>query len=109
MKEIKIKAWHKLLKEFVKPHKFLVLNADGQLCNDDVEILQFTGLKDKNGVEIYEGDLLKMDDLIIPVIFHDGSFQIKTNDYQGSSHLMQDRARRFEVIGNMNQNPELLK
>ncbi len=71
--------------------------------------MQFTGLLDANGVEIYEGDILKLDDLIVPALFEDGSFQIKTNNYQGASHLMQDRAKRFVVIGNIHQNPELLK
>lgn len=76
---------------------------------DRSNVMQFTGLTDKNGVEIYEGDILEMHDLIVPVIFDDGSFQIKTNDHQGLSSLIQDRARRFVIAGNIYQNPELLE
>lgn len=73
----------------------------------DFELMQFTGLKDKNGKEIYEGDILeyverdwnKLKDLTVrcDVVFEDGAFK-PSIDPENS-----------EVIGNIYENPELLK
>jgi uncharacterized phage protein (TIGR01671 family) len=79
------------------------------LAIKNYHVMQFTGLHDKNGVEIYEGDILQLDDLLVPVEFDDGCFQIKTSTNQGASQLMQMRAKRFTIAGNIYQNPELLE
>lgn len=71
-------------------------------------LMQFTGLKDKKGVDIYEGDILQLDDILVPVTFDDGGFQIVTNIQHGKSPLVAERTKRFEVIGNIYANPDLL-
>ena len=70
---------------------------------------QYTGLKDKKGVEIYEGDILQLDEISYPVLFEDGGFQIKTSTSQGNSFAIQERVKKFVVIGNIYDNPELLE
>jgi len=67
---------------------------------------QFTGLKDKNGKEIYEGDLLKLDEKenwvypIVEVIFDSAEFTTKITSL--------NKLGEVEVIGNIYENPGLI-
>ena len=84
----------------------------------DVEIMQYTGCRDKNGIEIYEGDVIKDKyDKIWLVQWYVGAFvitnKIPDSDGQTStySHFsnVSNHHFYFEVIGNMWDNPELLE
>ena len=84
----------------------------------DVEIMQYTGCRDKNGIEIYEGDVIKDKyDKIWLVQWYVGAFvitnKIPDSDGQTStySHFsnVSNHHFYFEVIGNMLNNPELLE
>ena len=71
---------------------------------------QFTGLKDKNGKEIYEGDVVKDDavsDGVYSVAFRKGAWCIET-DHWTHSNYMYGRTG-LHVIGNIYENPELIK
>lgn len=86
---------------------------------------QFTGLKDHNGKEIYEGDLISFGDVywgddgmpdIKEIVFDEDSASFRVYDYlelQGSSlaekWYIDDIIDCIEVIGNIHDNPELLK
>jgi len=77
--------------------------------------MQFTGLTDKNGNEIYEGDVLSNSTgKIDKVIFYENGFFGKSKSNMGKNHywynpLCADYIKNKEVIGNIYENPELLK
>lgn len=74
---------------------------------------QFTGLHDKNGKEIYEGDVIVYAKTNLPVAvrFEDGGYLIdlKGPDHYGFDWLCAMLEKDIEVIGNIYENPELLK
>lgn len=76
---------------------------------NDVIIEQFTGLKDKNEVDIYEGDVCKTSsfdfgDEIQSIVFEEGCFSFSYHLWS----INQWEQRNIEIIGNIHENPELL-
>ena len=119
MREIKFRSWHKVLKQFVQVSKYAVIDRYGIIGNEDLIMLQYTGIKDKNGKEIYEGDIVKIcewsadkagpiNKFILGVIKKGaGYFALDTQTY--SYGLINSDSKDREVMGNIYENPELLK
>lgn len=112
MREIKFRAWHNILEKMVETDELSKFHINAFKFNGDEEgciFMQYTGHKDKNGKEIYEGDLVSIFDEICPIewIQEDAFFGAVRPD--GSWWGLDYDARiRMIVIGNRFENPELL-
>lgn len=118
MREIKFRAWDKKEKKMIDWYdlasKFMFFNY---IDNPDFPLMQYTGFKDKNGVEIYEGDIVEYFSIVInrkilgKVFWNDqmASWFIK-NEFGILEHFALTRNNSdFIKIGNVYDNKELLK
>lgn len=132
MREIKFRCWDIENKEMLEVQELDYADSyDGQpmirttMYNDyfdteDMILMQYTGLKDKNGKEIYEGDIIYCKQYIGGncveyciekgyVCFNDGEFGLyRKQGYYQSLYKFKEYDYEFEVIGNIYDNPELL-
>jgi hypothetical protein len=131
-RELKFRVWDKQDKSFLSEeylkHFKVAISWDGKsvyqnfICgdkkvDDEVIIQQYTGLKDKNGKEIYEGDICNAGMVTGPIDFIIGGFSLASNplieflpkDACVFSPDFDPSWIDVEVIGNIFENPELLK
>jgi len=127
MREIKFRFWDKDEKIFVQRPDCVVMLGDGRIFDDwrafedyieskSFIPIQYTGLKDKNGKEIYEMDTVRYGEQTqyykgvgnITFSISDGGWYIYW--YYHKRHILNEKmAKQCEVIGNRYENPELSK
>jgi len=123
MRENKFKVFDKITNEIYQVSELELEGTHHYCYNEELEylhvitdnciLMQYTGLKDKNGVEIYEGDIIKLYGL------PNAHFQVVfKNQYMGGWILMHKKnevslgaldKNKLKVVGNIYENPELLE
>lgn len=135
MRNFKFKAWVKTEKRMIETDNLLDIDyengvvmtqqvyfenglpVDRDLDNfvfEEIELMQATGLFDKKGVEIFEGDILadlseSRDELVyLYVIYKDGKFMAVENEEHGYTADLIDCTTYHSVVGNIYENAKLL-
>lgn len=103
MREIKFRAWDKMGKHMKNN---FIIGGPCRSSNVRFEIMQYTGLKDKNGKEIYEGDIVNSDE-VLEVVVKDFSWCLENED-EAYYFNECDIGACDEVIGNIYQDKHLL-
>lgn len=119
MRSLKFRAWDKSVEHLYEVQTLIdggdaigryVLNGEMNyihLCADEIIVEQYTGLKDKNGKEIYEGDVLES-------TWNGDKAVVVWNNVEGEWEHYADfnaysKYGGSVVIGNIHENPELLE
>jgi len=105
-RQIKFRAWDEENKEMVNITSLIFWHDGGiKLANngdvDEHKVMQFTGLFDKNGKEIWEGDIVDVGEEEIQVKFEDGAFVLIGEVHSG----ILSGYNNIEVVGNTYENP----
>ena len=117
MREIKFRVWDKLNKEMFNVEimdfqkRQVYKDTVSYRKFEDIELMQYTGLKDKNNKEIYEGDIVTLHNRKYKVTFNtEGArFVLRYDEFELDIIFINHNNKRMEVIGNIYENPELME
>lgn len=124
MRDIKFRVWDKRLNKMIydvqdtfEENYTLGIDYFGQYLNneDSFEVMQFTELKDCNGKEIYEGDILNVSHEYrgnfqpIIIVFEDGCFKGQAYHKMTKPFILDTPITVLEIIGNIYENENLIK
>ena len=108
-REIKFRAWNSNVKEMRTPYAWqneTNMFSTAMCWSPTENLMQFTGLKDCNGADIYEGDIIQDDEFYVSQIYWcDETHMWACTDIGG----LCDVPSEVKVIGNIYQNPMLLE
>ena len=123
-REIKFRVWDRKIKCWVNNDDLLFLqSSNGNFecyrhkldSPDDYIVQQYTGIKDFQGKEIYEGDIVEMDNSLMVIEYSEefGAFvaevyKVDEEETEQSYHYYADEYRYCKVIGNIFENKELI-
>lgn len=120
MREFKFRAWDEEESKMIEWYdEFFSDMSPVTRCSSyfsfiDMELMQYTGLKDKNGCEIFEGDIVNVREAGHPFVndwkgivkMIDGCYLIE--NFKGTNgEFLYDEIRETEIIGNIYENKEL--
>lgn len=116
MREIKFRAWFEKFKEMYTV-KMIDLQKEIAYFDKynyrsfyDIDLMEYTGLKDKNNKEIYEGDIVIHHSKMYKIIFNaeEARFVLRDDEFELEIPFTNNNNKRMEVVGNIYENPELL-
>lgn len=113
-REIKFRAWDALYDKMLYSNKGNLssfFHAVEQRPKDQAPVMQSTGLYDKNGREIYEGDIIRrygVRELLIIEWRQHGAFRAVSKDHSAGDWYFDNPAEN-DIMGTIFENPELLK
>ncbi|KMK52793.1 YopX protein [Fructobacillus sp. EFB-N1] len=124
MREIVLRAWDKNKKKYIDfieinfKQKYIRTRDEKMYCPTEVILEQYTGLYDKNGQEIYEGDVVKLHVVILSPDDKVGYIEYRPKfgycinfgkSIARQEYWAANDKHTIEVIGNIHENPELLE
>jgi uncharacterized phage protein (TIGR01671 family) len=122
MRDLRFRVWDKEGREMHRlggilwAERLVITEADRRgdehgMRLEDVELMQYTGLKDRHGIPIYESDFVVSlgHDKPVEVIYQANGFYLRIDDGEGDFELDDIFSFPVEVVGNRYENPELVQ